>query len=48
MKAPDDDGGRYNCPVGNTIVLQTKLIHFADEEVGRPPSLLSQILPTDS
>ena len=47
-KGLDDDGGRYDCPAGNTIVLRTKLIHFADEEVGRPPSLLGQIPPTNS
>ena len=47
-EGPDDDGGRYNCPAGNTIVPRTKLIHFADKKVGRPPSLLGQIPPTDS
>ena len=44
----DDNGGRYDCPAGNTIVPRIKLIHFADEEVGKPPSFLGQIPLTDS
>ena len=40
-EGPDNDGGWYNCPAGNTIVPWTKLIHFADKKMGRPPSLLS-------